>query len=50
MTATIHPSAILRQRDEESRHAEFASFVSDLELVAAALGQPGAAFSTSTRE
>jgi uracil-DNA glycosylase len=38
VTATIHPSAILRQRDEESRHAEFASFVADLKLVAAALG------------
>jgi DNA polymerase len=35
--ATIHPSAILRQRDEESRHAEMAAFVRDLELVARVL-------------
>ena len=36
VTATIHPSAILRQRDEESRHAEFAAFVDDLRVVARA--------------
>jgi uracil-DNA glycosylase family protein len=41
VTATIHPSAILRQRDDESRHREMEAFVSDLKLVAAAL-QPGA--------
>ena len=34
VTATIHPSAILRQRDEESRHAEFSAFVDDLRVVA----------------
>ncbi|HZC31462.1 MAG TPA: UdgX family uracil-DNA binding protein, partial [Gaiellaceae bacterium] len=33
VTATIHPSSILRQRDDESRHAEFAGFVADLKLV-----------------
>ncbi len=37
VTATIHPSAILRQRDDESRETEFASFVSDLKIVAAVL-------------
>lgn len=37
VTATIHPSAILRQRDEESRHRETAAFVRDLELVARVL-------------
>jgi uracil-DNA glycosylase family protein len=37
VTATIHPSAILRQRDEESRHEEMAAFVRDLELVASVL-------------
>ena len=36
--ATIHPSAILRQRDDESRHAEYASFVDDLRPVARVLG------------
>jgi DNA polymerase len=37
VTATIHPSAILRQRDDESRHAEMARFVADLKKVAAVL-------------
>jgi DNA polymerase len=37
VTATIHPSAILRQRDAEARHAELARFVDDLRKVAAAL-------------
>jgi uracil-DNA glycosylase len=32
--ATIHPSAILRQRDEESRREEMAAFVDDLTVVA----------------
>jgi DNA polymerase len=34
VTATIHPSAILRQRDDESRVAEREAFTSDLQLVA----------------
>jgi uracil-DNA glycosylase family protein len=34
VTATIHPSAILRQRDTESRHREMAALVADLKLVA----------------
>jgi uracil-DNA glycosylase family protein len=34
VTATIHPSAILRQRDDESRHAEREAFARDLQLVA----------------
>jgi DNA polymerase len=34
VTATIHPSAILRQRDADARHAEMARFVEDLRLVA----------------
>jgi uracil-DNA glycosylase len=37
VTATIHPSAILRQRDDESRHRELAAFVEDLNLVASVL-------------
>jgi uracil-DNA glycosylase family protein len=37
VTATIHPSAILRQRDDESRHKEMAQFVEDLKLVATVL-------------
>jgi DNA polymerase len=37
VTATIHPSAILRQRDEKARHEEMKAFVNDLKLVASAL-------------
>jgi uracil-DNA glycosylase len=38
VTATIHPSAILRQRDDESRLAEREAFAEDLRVVAQALG------------
>jgi DNA polymerase len=34
VTATIHPSAILRQRDDESRRREMQLFIEDLRLVA----------------
>jgi uracil-DNA glycosylase family protein len=37
VTATIHPSSILRQQEDESRHAEMAGFVDDLKLVASVL-------------
>jgi uracil-DNA glycosylase family protein len=37
VTATIHPSAILRQRDDESRRREMQLFVEDLRLVATEL-------------
>jgi uracil-DNA glycosylase family protein len=37
VTATIHPSAILRQRDGDARRQEFARFVDDLRKVAAVL-------------
>jgi DNA polymerase len=37
VTATIHPSSILRRRDDESRHREMAGFVEDLRLVASVL-------------
>ena len=33
----VHPRAILRQRDEESRHREMEAFVNDLKLVASVL-------------
>jgi uracil-DNA glycosylase len=39
VTATIHPSAILRQRDDESRRIEFEAFVDDLRRVATLLAQ-----------
>ena len=38
VTATIHPSAILRQRDDESRYAEREAFAEDLRAVARAIG------------
>jgi uracil-DNA glycosylase family protein len=37
VTATIHPSSILRQRTDEDRHRELAAFVQDLKLVAGVL-------------
>jgi len=37
VTATVHPSAILRAPDEESRHVEMAKFIADLKIVAKAL-------------
>jgi DNA polymerase len=41
VTATIHPSAILRQRDDESRHREMDALVNDLKLVAGVLEAGG---------
>lgn len=41
VTATIHPSSILRQRDDESRRAELDAFVEDLRLVASVLRAGG---------
>jgi hypothetical protein len=41
VTATVHPGAILRQRDGESRHREMAEFVEDLKLVASVLQEAG---------
>ena len=38
VSATIHPSSILRQRDDASRAAEREAFAEDLRVVAAALG------------
>jgi DNA polymerase len=37
VAATIHPSAILRQRDDAQREAEREAFASDLAVVARAL-------------
>lgn len=37
VTATVHPSSILRAPDDESRHAEMDRFVADLRRVAAEL-------------
>ena len=34
VVATVHPSSILRQRDEEARRVELAAFVDDLRVVA----------------
>ena len=37
VTATVHPSSILRAPDEETRHAEMARFIEDLKQVAKAI-------------
>lgn len=42
-TSTIHPSAILRSRDEAQRHAEYAHFLDDLKKVRLALEKRTAA-------
>ena len=42
VTATVHPSSILRAPDDDSRRAEMKRFVADLKRVAAELGKPGA--------
>jgi uracil-DNA glycosylase len=34
VVATVHPSSILRQRDDDLRHKEMAAFVDDLRVVA----------------
>lgn len=39
VTATAHPSSILRQRDDDARHAERRAFTEDLERVAELLDQ-----------
>ncbi|HEX2025110.1 MAG TPA: UdgX family uracil-DNA binding protein [Actinomycetota bacterium] len=39
VTATIHPSAILRAPDEDSRREEYEAFVADLRGVASRLGE-----------
>jgi DNA polymerase len=42
ITATVHPSSILRARDDESRHREMAAFVDDLRTVAKKLAEVAA--------
>jgi DNA polymerase len=46
VTATVHPSSILRAPDDDSRHREMAQFVEDLRRVARALTAPTAVSST----
>jgi DNA polymerase len=41
VSATAHPSSILRQRTDADRHAERRAFTEDLERIAAALGGNG---------
>jgi DNA polymerase len=38
VTATVHPSSILRAPTDEARHAERARFVEDLKKIRKALG------------
>jgi hypothetical protein len=39
----MHPSAILRMRDEDERHAAFAALVADFEVASAFVKTPIAA-------
>ena len=39
VVATVHPSSLLRQPDEESREREYASFVRDLRVAVKAAGE-----------
>src|SRR5579884_496677 len=39
VAVTVHPSAILRSRDAETRHEAFSAFVADLKVVAAAINR-----------
>ncbi|HET9284529.1 MAG TPA: UdgX family uracil-DNA binding protein [Candidatus Angelobacter sp.] len=41
--ATVHPSSILRARDDDSRHEEMRKFIDDLKVVAEKLSQRKAA-------
>jgi len=43
VTATVHPSSILRAPDDETRHREMRLFVADMKKVAQALAQKRAA-------
>jgi uracil-DNA glycosylase len=40
VTATVHPSSILRARDEESRREAMVRFVADLRIAAVEIAQP----------
>ena len=39
VVATVHPSSLLRQPDEESRHREYKKFVADLRVAVKAAGE-----------
>jgi uracil-DNA glycosylase len=39
VVATVHPSSLLRQPDEESRHREYKNFVADLRVAVKAAGE-----------
>lgn len=41
--ATVHPSAILRAPDDDSRHEEMRKFIDDLKVVAAEIQRQKAA-------
>jgi len=38
VVATVHPSSLLRQPDEESRYREYKNFVADLRVAVKAAG------------
>jgi DNA polymerase len=39
VVATVHPSSLLRQPDEESRQREYAHFVADLRVALTSAGE-----------
>jgi DNA polymerase len=39
VVATVHPSSLLRQPDEESREREYENFVADLRVALNAAGE-----------
>src|SRR5262249_40046376 len=41
VTATVHPSSILRAQDDETRHQEMEHFLADLKIVAEVLKPAG---------
>ena len=43
VTATVHPSSILRAPSDEQRHEEMARFISDLKKIRKAIEEPAAA-------
>jgi uracil-DNA glycosylase len=47
VTATVHPSAVLRAPDDEARHQEYQRFVQDLKVVARELRKQGSSAAAS---
>jgi uracil-DNA glycosylase len=48
VTATVHPSSILRAPDDAAREREMEAFIADLRTIAAAVAEDGSSRSSST--